>query len=56
MPEGINKAKSLEMLCNHSKLTTSVIPIGDGVTISYYQEVGKSEYAIGLLLSQKQII
>lgn len=33
----------LEMLCNHSKLTTSVIPIGDGVTISYYQEVGKSE-------------
>ena len=31
----------LEMLCNHSKLTTSVIPIGDGVTISYYQEVGE---------------
>lgn len=31
----------LEMLCNHSKLTTSVIPIGDGVAISYYNEEGK---------------
>ena len=28
----------LEMLCNHKKLKTSVIPIGDGVTISYYME------------------
>lgn len=31
----------LEMLCNHPKLATSVIPIGDGVTISYYFEEGK---------------
>ena len=31
----------LEMLCNHKKLKTSVIPIGDGVTISYYSEEGK---------------
>lgn len=31
----------LEMLCNHSKLTTSVIPIGDGVTVSYYYEEGE---------------
>ena len=28
----------LEMLCNHPKLKTSVIPIGDGVTLSYYTE------------------
>ena len=32
----------LEMLCNHKKLKTSVIPIGDGVTVSYYMEEDKS--------------
>ena len=32
----------LEMLCNHKKLKTAVIPIGDGVTISYYMEEEKS--------------
>lgn len=26
----------LEMLCNHNDLTTSVLPIGDGVALSYY--------------------
>ncbi len=31
----------LEMLCNHKNLKTSVIPIGDGVTISYYSEEEK---------------
>lgn len=32
----------LIMLCNYPKLTTSVIPIGDGVTISYYSEEEKN--------------
>ncbi|MBQ2968057.1 MAG: O-methyltransferase [Clostridia bacterium] len=31
----------LEMLCNHPKLTTSVLPLGDGVALSYYAEKGK---------------
>lgn len=31
----------LEMLCNHPKLTTSVLPVGDGVALSYYAEKGK---------------
>ncbi|MBQ2897338.1 MAG: O-methyltransferase [Clostridia bacterium] len=30
----------LIMLCNHKKLTTSVIPIGDGVAVSIYNERG----------------
>jgi predicted O-methyltransferase YrrM len=30
--------KYLDMLCNHENLTTSVIPIGDGVALSYYEE------------------
>ncbi|MBO5454027.1 MAG: O-methyltransferase [Clostridia bacterium] len=28
----------LEMICNHPKLSTSIIPIGDGVSVSYYKE------------------
>ena len=32
----------LIMLCNHDKLTTSIIPIGDGVAISIYNERGKN--------------
>lgn len=28
----------LDTICNHEKLTTSIIPIGDGVSISYYKE------------------
>lgn len=31
----------LSMLCNHEKLSTSVIPIGDGVAVSIYNERGK---------------
>ncbi len=31
----------LLMLCNHEKLSTSVIPIGDGVAVSIYNERGK---------------
>ena len=30
--------KYLEMLCNHPNLTSSVIPIGDGVALSWYKE------------------
>ena len=30
--------KYLDMLCRHEKLTTSIIPIGDGVALSYYEE------------------
>ncbi len=33
----------LEMLCNHDKLTTSVLPIGDGVALSYYCEKGNEK-------------
>lgn len=32
----------LVMLCNHEKLVTSVIPIGDGVAVSIYNERGKN--------------
>lgn len=32
----------LVMLCNHDKLTTSIIPIGDGVAVSIYNERGKN--------------
>ena len=28
----------LVMLCNHPNLTTSIIPIGDGVALSYYKK------------------
>lgn len=31
----------LSLLCENEKFTTSVIPIGDGVAISYYNEVNK---------------
>ena len=30
--------KYLEMLCNHPDLTSSIIPIGDGVALSWYKE------------------
>ena len=33
----------LETICNHKNLTTSIIPIGDGVSVSYYKEVTKVE-------------
>jgi len=32
----------LVMLCNHKKLSTSVIPIGDGVAVSIYNERGRN--------------
>lgn len=28
----------LDKICNHKNLTTSIIPIGDGVSVSYYKE------------------
>jgi len=33
----------LETICNHKNLTTSIIPIGDGVSVSYYKEGPKVE-------------
>ncbi len=30
--------KYLDMLCNHPNLTSSIIPIGDGVALSWYKE------------------
>lgn len=33
----------LEMLCEHPKLTTSVLPVGDGVALSFYNEKGNNK-------------